>query len=67
MNETESACRYCGGPIVRLPECRWCGMVVATIGEAADWLWGDEEAEPHHRDIHVERRSEWADSGEEGP
>jgi len=41
MNGTTDACRYCGGPVVRLPNCRWCGMVISTIGEAMDWLAGE--------------------------
>ena len=44
MTQTDSTtdvCRYCGGPVVRLPNCRWCGMVISTIGEAMDWLAGE--------------------------
>ena len=49
MSDTTDTCPYCGGPVVRLPACRWCGMVIATIGEAADRLSGDAEFdyEPH--------------------
>ena len=41
MDSTTNTCRYCGGPVVRLPSCRWCGMVICTIGEAMDWLAGE--------------------------
>lgn len=67
MTGTTSACRHCGGPVVGLPECRWCGITVATIGEAADRLWGEGEAEPRRQDIHTDPRSKGAYSEEEGP
>ena len=41
MDGTTNACRCCGGPVVRLPNCRWCGMVISTIGETMDWLTGE--------------------------
>ena len=43
MDGATNACRNCGCPVVRLPNCRWCGMVISTIGETMDWLAGEGE------------------------
>ena len=50
MDGTTNACRYCGGPVVRLPNCRWCGMFISTIGEAMDWLSGEGRTNYEHDD-----------------
>ena len=50
MDSTTNACRYCGGPVVRLPGCRWCGMVISTIGETMDWLAGEGRTNHDHDD-----------------
>ena len=67
MNEIANVCHHCGGPVVRLPECRWCGMVIATIGRAADRLWGEYADDPCPWEVQMVRRSDGVDCGEDGP